>query len=118
MKRTMSIVLAVLLIAGTVLAVYFLQNPSSGSEETASSSSFGAASAGTESGTGSQQQEEVSGELVALDGEMRAVWVPYLSLDQTKMGQGQQAFQSAFDEIVAKAKEYGLNTLIVHVRPF
>lgn len=49
---------------------------------------------------------------------MRAVWVPYLSLDQSKIGQGQEAFQKAFDEIVSQAKEYGLNTLIVHVRPF
>lgn len=51
--------------------------------------------------------------------EMRAVWVPYMSL--TMSGQADQskaAFQKKFDAIVANAKGKGMNTLIVHVRPF
>ncbi len=50
--------------------------------------------------------------------EMRAVWVPYMSLDMSKGDGSYATFQKAFDGIVAGAKEKGMNTLIVHVRPF
>lgn len=51
--------------------------------------------------------------------EMRAVWVPYMSLSMSgQADQSQAAFQKKFDAIVANAKSKGMNTLIVHVRPF
>lgn len=51
--------------------------------------------------------------------EMRAVWVPYMSLAMSSQAdQSQAAFQKKFDAIVANAKSKGMNTLIVHVRPF
>lgn len=51
--------------------------------------------------------------------EMRAVWVPYMSLAMSgEADQSQAAFQKKFDSIVANAKAKGMNTLIVHVRPF
>lgn len=51
--------------------------------------------------------------------EMRAVWVPYMSLDmRSSNDKSQAAFQAKFDGIVSRAKEAGMNTLIVHVRPF
>ena len=51
--------------------------------------------------------------------EMRAVWVPYMSLDMKgSSDKSEAAFQAKFDAIVARAKDAGMNTLIVHVRPF
>ena len=57
--------------------------------------------------------------LPGINSEMRAVWVPYLSLDMSKdADKSEAAFRKKFDDIVAKAKSSGMNTLIVHVRPF
>lgn len=51
--------------------------------------------------------------------EMRAVWVPFLSLDMSKESdKSEAAFQKKFDSIVSGAKAAGMNTLIVHVRPY
>lgn len=51
--------------------------------------------------------------------EMRAVWVPYMSLDMSKdSDKSEQAFQNKFNSIVNQAKSSGMNTLVVQVRPF
>lgn len=66
----------------------------------------------------SSQASELPVEPAAAD-EMRAVWVPYMSLDMSKeTDRSAAAFQKKFDAIVAGAKEYGMNALVVHVRPF
>ena len=119
MKKLAPTLLAILLLAGAVLAVHFFQKNSSSEKPAASGASQTASDqlVNTPAGEESQAEQPPGGQIV-LEGEMRAVWVPYLSLDQSKIGQGQEAFQKAFDEIVSQAKEYGLNTLIVHVRPF
>ena len=49
---------------------------------------------------------------------MRAVWVPFMSLDMTNEEQGEEAFRNKFSSIVQQAKQHGMNALIVHVRPF
>ena len=52
-------------------------------------------------------------------GEMRAVWVPFMSLDMSKENdKSEKAFQKKFDTIITGAKNCGMNTLIVHVRPY
>lgn len=51
--------------------------------------------------------------------EMRAVWVPYLSLDMSnETDRSEQAFLKKFNAIVNTAKSCGMNTLVVQVRPF
>lgn len=66
----------------------------------------------------SSQQAEVPVAPASAD-EMRAVWVPYMSLDMSKEAdQSAAAFEKKFDAIVAGAKECGMNALVVHVRPF
>lgn len=51
--------------------------------------------------------------------EMRAVWVPYLSLNMSgENDKSEKAFKAKFDAIIKKAKNCGMNTLIVQVRPF
>lgn len=117
MKRLAPTLFAIILLAGAVLAVHFFQKPPDSQTDPASSQTVSDQQANASGGESSQPQPTEGGQVI-LDGEMRAVWVPYLSLDQSKIGQGQEAFQKAFDQIVTKAKEYGLNTLIVHVRAF
>lgn len=51
------------------------------------------------------------------EGEMMAVWVPYMSLS-VEDNPSQEAFEKKFDEIIKTSKEHNMNTLIVHVRPF
>ena len=51
--------------------------------------------------------------------EMRAVWVPYLSLNMSgEKDKSEQAFLKKFNGIISTSKSCGMNTLIVQVRPF
>lgn len=51
--------------------------------------------------------------------EMRGVWVPYMSLNMSKeTDKSEKAFRNKFQRIIDVSKEKGMNTLIVHVRPF
>lgn len=51
--------------------------------------------------------------------EMRGVWVPFMSLDMSaEDSRGEALFREKFSAIVSGAKQYGMNALIVHVRPF
>lgn len=55
----------------------------------------------------------------ASQSEMRAVWIPYMSLDMSASAdKSEAAFQKKFDAMVSQAKSSGMNALIVHVRPF
>lgn len=56
---------------------------------------------------------------ISRNGEMRAVWVPFMSLDMSKESdKSESAFRKKFDAIVDGAKKAGMNTLIVHVHPY
>lgn len=50
--------------------------------------------------------------------EMRAVWVPFMALDLKGKECNEETFKEKFDCIIEDSKKYGINTLIVHVRPF
>lgn len=50
--------------------------------------------------------------------EMRGIWIPFMSLDMKGTDYSESAFKSKFDNIVEQSKAYGLNTLVVHVRPY
>lgn len=111
-----SVILCVCILAAAVavtMAVNFGRSeaaavPVSGSSG-ASSPAFGAGEASAVPNTASNAE----------DGEMRAVWVPYLSLDMSREDdKSEKAFQKKFDAIVGNAKSCGMNTLIVQVRPF
>lgn len=111
-----SVAAVALLIASVLLTMAVQGGPpgqgqsgpeSSGQTSTASSASEPSSSSGT------NPVNTVPGD------EMRAVWVPYMSLAMNaEADQSQAAFQKKFDAIVANAKSKGMNTLIVHVRPF
>lgn len=50
-------------------------------------------------------------------GEMRAVWVPYMTLSMEN-GEGEKEFRAKFETIAENSKAKGMNALIVQVRPF
>ena len=50
--------------------------------------------------------------------EMKAVWVTFMSLDMKNEGYSEEKFKAKFDKIVSDCKNYGINTLVVHVRPY
>ena len=76
--------------------------------------------AGSESGSGGASSAAAAmAELTGDGNEMRAVWVPYLSLNMSREDdKSEQAFLNKFNTIVENAKKCGMNTLIVQVRPF
>ncbi|MDR1467005.1 MAG: family 10 glycosylhydrolase [Oscillospiraceae bacterium] len=50
-------------------------------------------------------------------GEMRAVWVPFTSLDMSGDKQkNKESFKERFDKIIKESKSHHINTLVVHVR--
>ena len=107
MKRYGAVLSAVVFLAGAV----FLSMKTEGKTGTLQTESRPPASAGIFG--------ENSSAPAAPGDEMRAVWVPYMSLAMNgEKDQSETAFHKKFDAIVSGAKEKGLNTLIVHVRPF
>ena len=109
---TYSILVAVGVFIIVVIVSMWLKGSLSQKEENSVASSLSAVS----------QNTDVSDTPVtptAADSEMKAVWVPYMSLDMSREAdQSEAGFQKKFDEIVAGAKEKGMNALIVQVRPF
>lgn len=49
-------------------------------------------------------------------GEMRGVWISYLTLDMSGTDRIEKAFKDKIDTIISQSSENGINTLIVHVR--
>ncbi len=50
--------------------------------------------------------------------EMKAVWVPFMALEDKNGNYTEAEFKSRFDNILADSKNHGINTMVVHVRPF
>ena len=50
--------------------------------------------------------------------EMRAVWLPFMSLQLSEEERSAESFEKKAAAILDKCKECGANTVIVHVRPF
>ncbi|HEX3040336.1 MAG TPA: family 10 glycosylhydrolase, partial [Caproiciproducens sp.] len=106
----------------------FSETESAGSASSFLSESFGnfslpvsenAGASAAESSSGAAVSSQAAAVSAAVSGEMRAVWVPYMSLDMShEADKSEKAFQKKFDAIIANAKKCNMNTLIVHVRPF
>lgn len=52
------------------------------------------------------------------DNEVRAVWFSYMDLKSMLDGKTQSQFQKSVSSAFANVSDYGLNTVIVHVRPY
>lgn len=51
--------------------------------------------------------------------EMRGVWISYIELSmENESDKSEQAFRDKFEKIAENSRGYGLNTLIVQVRPY
>ena len=101
MKKTIRALPVIALLAAIILAATVgkkAQNPSSAS---------------------SAQPEPYRVENIFESSEFKAVWVPYMDLDQSG-GDVQHfgIFKEKFDSVIKNAKEAGMNTVIVHIRPF
>lgn len=48
--------------------------------------------------------------------EMRAIWIPFMTLDMKGTDYSEISFKQKFDNIVKISKDHNINTLIVHVR--
>ena len=51
------------------------------------------------------------------DEEMRAVWIPYMSLNMSGTDRSEKAFQKRIDDILENCTKNKLNTIIIHIRP-
>lgn len=103
-------------ILAAVVAVTMIVNFSRGTPAAVSSASGPAQS--TEQAVGSAGSS-ASTAAVTASSEMRAVWVPYMSLDMSReTDKSEKAFLKKFGNIVTVAKNCGMNTLVVQVRPF
>lgn len=113
-------ILSIMMLAAAVFLTMTLQreSPAFARWEAEEASAVSGAPAEEASGPSEQALAPLTVPLTENVDEMRAVWVPYLSLDM-RGGDGSAAsFQEKFDEIVRTSKERGMNTLIVQVRPF
>lgn len=71
---------------------------------------------------GTAENKENDKEVIRLtpdqNGEMLAVWVPYMTLTMKDGEDSKQDFIAKFEKIISTSKDSGMNTLIVQVRPF
>ena len=50
--------------------------------------------------------------------EMRAVWLPFMSLQLTEDERSREGFEKKISSVLDRCRDHGANTVIVHVRPF
>ena len=120
LKKIMPLILAIVLLTGSIFAA---MNSSENDENIAVSTSTeeqtikqNVTSSDLTSSTTSTSVQEVKS--VPEFEEMRGIWIPFMSLDMKGTDYSEQAFKNKFDDMVTKSKSYGINTLIVHVRPY
>lgn len=106
MKKALPFVCALLLLSGAIWACSALSRPPEAPPQALGSTPKGA------------EHLFDNDTKVETPDEMRAVWVPFMTLNMNGTDYSEQAFRDKFDNIIQVAKECGLNTLIVHVRPY
>lgn len=118
--------LAVLMLAAVVLITMAVNRLDSG--EKATTATVSAATSGHTASrvtsaapvsSSAAQTSQAAVPTTTVENEMRAVWVPYLTLDRSgQSDKSEAAFISMFTQIVQNTKAKGMNALIVHVRAF
>ena len=53
-----------------------------------------------------------------MNDEMRAIWISYIDMASIVKNRTESQFKTNFEKVCKNSVEFGLNTLIVHVRPF
>lgn len=64
-----------------------------------------------------EKEEEISA-VKTDEQEMRAVWIPFMSLDTGGTDRSEKAFSERIGSIMKKCREIGANTVVFHARPF
>lgn len=104
-KNLSSVLYSAALLAAVVIFAYYF--------------SSGAKSRETVSTVDSESYTESSDSLNSgAVSELRAVWIPYMSLDISTTEHTEADFKEHFDKIISRCKSYGINAVIVQVRPF
>ncbi len=89
------------------------------SKETSSQiTSSSVTSSQTTSSETTSSEDETPPTIAPISDEKRAVWISYLELKTMLAGGNKSAFVSNFKAACSNIKNFGLNTVIVHVRPF
>ncbi|WOC33536.1 MULTISPECIES: glycoside hydrolase family 10 protein [Caproicibacterium] len=112
---------AVLMLAAVVLLTMAVNRLDSGEKPAAAISSqvSGTADASASTSAAAKTAASQTVPTTASANEMRAVWVPYLTLDMRgETDKSEAAFIKKYTQIVQNAKAKGMNALIVHVRAF
>lgn len=115
------LILACVIILAVVIAITMTVNLNGKGQGSPAGVSGVVSSAGTSQQRAASSASSALSPAVQVSGstEMRAVWVPYLSLNMSgETDKSEQSFQKKFGSIVSTAKSCGMNTLIVQVRPF
>ena len=112
----MPIIIAIILLIGSIYTAMNIKNNQINNEPHDESSTIETnTSVSSESNVSKPTENEY--DYKELD-EMRGIWIPFMSLDMKVTDYSESAFKSKFDNIVEQSKAYGLNTLVVHVRPY
>lgn len=112
----MPIIIAIILLIGSIYTAMNIKNNQINNEPHDESSTIETnTSVSSESNVSKPTENEY--DYKELD-EMRGIWIPFMSLDMKGTDYSESAFKSKFDNIVTQSKAYGLNTLVVHVRPY
>ncbi len=102
MNKMLRAVPIIVLILVVILAATAPQNPKKESPQAVSS-----------------QPEPYHVDHVFESSDFKAVWIPYMDLNMSSEDEQHfGTFKEKFDSIIENAKEAGMNTLIVHIRPF
>ena len=94
------------------------QKESSASQPAASEPANVAASAPVVEEQGLPKLEQNGVRMEQVQGEVRAVWISYLELSNLLTNQSREQFTKNIRRVFDNCASYGLNTVIVHVRPF
>lgn len=121
--RILSVILICILLCGCRTAP--LSWNLSGNSDKANDSGIAGQSSGLQAGEliyssdrsvqTAQKQPEANGYFYS---DIKAVWVSYLELEPILKGKSKEDFCASFEKIIKNVSDTGLNTVIVHVRPF
>lgn len=100
-KRTLPFILCIVLLVGTI--ILSMQNTTTSPHE---------------SNNNTINKSSRNDYNIKENEEMKAVWVPFMALEDKNGNYTEAEFKSRFDNILADSKNHGINTMVVHVRPF
>lgn len=123
MKKILSVILSVLMLATTGCGQITAGAPSGGDETPVTLNRPEHTSVYGVEAPDSRDKDALGGAHTAVlsstvDGEVRGVWMSYLTLEPMIKGKTQAQFVKNIGDAFDQAANFGFNTVFVHVRPF